>query len=856
MGGRPSKIFDSPAVWLGSANILEEKDFFNENDIFAVVSICEQTVPPDVERECGLKVLFISAKDSPDQDLSQYFETCIRFIAETRRLNLGTYIHCAQGMSRSTTILTAYMMVALQMSFRDCIGHIHRCRYIVCPNDGFRRQLVDFGSPPTKGGGGKGTDKTKPTPAKEMHDRILAAYTEATENCELAPGGKPVPAGGAGEADAKPVNFGVGGGDFGDKYFSLTLEDEGSAGMGLLGGEITTLVPGGWAERNGVELDDEVFKVDGIPVAGMLRSERNKLLQRKRPLKIEFLRPEIKDSYFTAICNDPGIGVTLVAGGTHVQTIEKLGWAHRNGIQWADQFVFINGKSMAGMSAKKQDILLTGRRPLMIRVKRYHSKHLEEYIKETGRRPDDCPQPMGGVERAGDKQFKSIGSGAKGGKRWTLELDVDEIGIGTYGSEITTVHPGKWADLNGILEDDEVLMVDDVPWAGKRKEERKELLKRPKPLKIQFMRPLIADTYFTKVCEEADFGWELFGAHVDTVEPGGWAEKNGLEFGDQVLFVDDRALENANPEKRQQLFNRPRPLRMRFKRYHPEHLEEYKIMTGRGNVVDGDTKSGIEKQEAGGAELLLLSSSSADEGSSSDREIQGTLTNARLREDGFFHPFPKWVRERDLTFIAETMLSSKRDAADFAQAEYVYTGSGAPVRPKDAGKIETNEYGMFVEDEDGHNRWLTRKDEIDRLLDLSPAGIAEEVGKADSSSLNVVSEDAGLDDNSKMAGGGNAEDKTTAEGGAAGDGLDSKGEEITGEKQQKTYSRTGVEIVEDKNARVVGGDDPNDFGIADLSSAINWGLQGFQGQKDRAHILTGQIIHNSYGAVMFRSGLV
>ena len=40
------------------------------------------------------------------------------------------------------------------------------------------------------------------------------------------------------------------------------------------GCEITTVVPGGWAERNGVELDDEIYEVGGKLFEPMTRQEK------------------------------------------------------------------------------------------------------------------------------------------------------------------------------------------------------------------------------------------------------------------------------------------------------------------------------------------------------------------------------------------------------------------------------------------------------------------------------------------------------------------------------------------------------------------------------------------------------
>ncbi len=53
-------------------------------------------------------------------------------------------MHCFAGVSRSATIVIAYLMQEIHMSLKDAMMHVKKQRYFINPNDGFRRQLQQF----------------------------------------------------------------------------------------------------------------------------------------------------------------------------------------------------------------------------------------------------------------------------------------------------------------------------------------------------------------------------------------------------------------------------------------------------------------------------------------------------------------------------------------------------------------------------------------------------------------------------------------------------------------------------------------------------------------------------------------
>ena len=97
----------------------------------------------------------IPVADLPEEDLiSTWFGTAIKFIEDCIKNNGKILIHCYHGVSRSATILAAYLLkcgmddtqidfneISDLNSVEDVITFMKGRRPIVCPNEGFVSQL-------------------------------------------------------------------------------------------------------------------------------------------------------------------------------------------------------------------------------------------------------------------------------------------------------------------------------------------------------------------------------------------------------------------------------------------------------------------------------------------------------------------------------------------------------------------------------------------------------------------------------------------------------------------------------------------------------------------------------------------
>ena len=69
-----------------------------------------------------------------------HFKECISFIEGKDKI----FVHCAAGMSRSPTIVIAYIMWKKKLRLNEAIKFVKEKRSIISPNDNFMNQLKIF----------------------------------------------------------------------------------------------------------------------------------------------------------------------------------------------------------------------------------------------------------------------------------------------------------------------------------------------------------------------------------------------------------------------------------------------------------------------------------------------------------------------------------------------------------------------------------------------------------------------------------------------------------------------------------------------------------------------------------------
>ena len=111
----------------------------------------------------------INAKDAPKFQLSKYFDEIADFIHEGTTKG-KILVHCYCGISRSTTSILAYLIKYKNQDIESSLKYIRKKRWIICPNDGFIRQLKVYQSENLK------PDQKENVPKKQSEFRFTIKF--------------------------------------------------------------------------------------------------------------------------------------------------------------------------------------------------------------------------------------------------------------------------------------------------------------------------------------------------------------------------------------------------------------------------------------------------------------------------------------------------------------------------------------------------------------------------------------------------------------------------------------------------------------------------------------------------------
>jgi len=92
-----------------------------------------------------LRTLQIPIRDEPFEELAGHLTRTTAFIAEALAEPRGrVLVHCVQGVSRSASVVSAYLIAARGWSVNDAVEFVRSKRSNALPNRGFVFQLHEY----------------------------------------------------------------------------------------------------------------------------------------------------------------------------------------------------------------------------------------------------------------------------------------------------------------------------------------------------------------------------------------------------------------------------------------------------------------------------------------------------------------------------------------------------------------------------------------------------------------------------------------------------------------------------------------------------------------------------------------
>ncbi|XP_041958336.1 dual specificity protein phosphatase 26-like isoform X2 [Alosa sapidissima] len=134
-----------PKLYIGDYDSAENRSELTARGFTHIVN-CAHTSRrggPDYYKGMDITYLGIEGRDSPEYDMSANFNTAANFIHKALSGGGKVLVHCHVGVSRSATVVLAYLMLKHHMTLVDAITTVKEGRGII-PNRGFLRQLINL----------------------------------------------------------------------------------------------------------------------------------------------------------------------------------------------------------------------------------------------------------------------------------------------------------------------------------------------------------------------------------------------------------------------------------------------------------------------------------------------------------------------------------------------------------------------------------------------------------------------------------------------------------------------------------------------------------------------------------------
>ncbi|KAJ6216065.1 hypothetical protein RDWZM_010565 [Blomia tropicalis] len=131
-----SQIIDR--LYLTSANNITDANLFK----YRITHIINATRTVPLRRK--FRCLRVNILDSAMEQISTHFDMVADFINDGLACGGSVVIHCISGISRSSTLVIAFLMKHRNMSLKDAFDLTRSKRWFIRPNIGFFKQLVEY----------------------------------------------------------------------------------------------------------------------------------------------------------------------------------------------------------------------------------------------------------------------------------------------------------------------------------------------------------------------------------------------------------------------------------------------------------------------------------------------------------------------------------------------------------------------------------------------------------------------------------------------------------------------------------------------------------------------------------------
>ncbi|CAF1206340.1 unnamed protein product [Adineta ricciae] len=137
----PSLVLDG-FLYHGDVYHASNGKLLKELDIKHIIDVCDCELEKEIVD--NFNVLWINLNDDFIVDIKKYFETTNQFLYECKEKKEKVLVHCQMGISRSSSIVLAYLMKYHHDTLKKAYDYLLERRRVAGPNASFLLQLLRY----------------------------------------------------------------------------------------------------------------------------------------------------------------------------------------------------------------------------------------------------------------------------------------------------------------------------------------------------------------------------------------------------------------------------------------------------------------------------------------------------------------------------------------------------------------------------------------------------------------------------------------------------------------------------------------------------------------------------------------
>jgi protein-tyrosine phosphatase len=133
-----------PHVCIAGEAIAKDRQALYDHQILRILNCAGTVLPCHHTADATLQYFKLPLNDAPEEQIGRYFYPVIEMLQEAEKEGQKALVHCHQGVSRSVTLVVAYIMCTQQRSYEQAFHSVREARGVGQPNVGFTCQLIEF----------------------------------------------------------------------------------------------------------------------------------------------------------------------------------------------------------------------------------------------------------------------------------------------------------------------------------------------------------------------------------------------------------------------------------------------------------------------------------------------------------------------------------------------------------------------------------------------------------------------------------------------------------------------------------------------------------------------------------------